>query len=186
MTAELVFLRHAEPEVRIELPPSQWGLSKEGKAQNVVFACTGVFDDVQAVYSSSEKKAYHTAVPLAIRSRQRVNVETALNELNRDQGLCLSTNQYRDAVRQILRDRNFVVDDWESATRALSRFRAGVSGIAAEHPDEKVLIVTHGIVMTLYFSNLLNDWRQAFDRWSSLKFLTWGVVKDFQVVKDLM
>ncbi len=85
MSAELIFLRHAEPYVRIELPSSQWELSEIGTEHSVEVACSGIFDDAQALYSSDEKKAYQTACRFAIRIRKRVLKEPTLNELNRFQ-----------------------------------------------------------------------------------------------------
>ena len=53
----------------------------------------------------------------------------------------------------------------ESADQAYERFRAAVSGVLGQHPDDNVVLVTHGTVMTLLItraqigSDALSFWK---------------------------
>ncbi|MHA1930155.1 MAG: histidine phosphatase family protein [Candidatus Thorarchaeota archaeon] len=192
MVSELVLLRHAEPHVEIADVPSKWGVSKEGKAQAIKLAFSGVFNDIDLIISSDEPKAYQTADMIALRQKQSVIRNPLFDELNRDGGFYLSSSQYKLAVQTILQDYSFRVDGWETAASALSRFKRGIDQVLAEHSSKRVLIISHGIVLTMYFSELLgnsdNMLVQELNliRWDTLEYCSWGVVKDNKVVKDII
>lgn len=192
MPTELILLRHAEPNIQIELAPSQWGLSSAGKSQAVKLALSGVFNDVDVFIASNEPKAFQTAALVALRQKQTVVRNPLFNELNRDGGFYLTSSQYKAAVHAVLKDHSFQVDGWETASGALSRFKRGIEDVLAEYDSQRVLITTHGMVLTLFFAYLLEVETNipipeiALVRWDELKYGSWGIVKDNKVVKDIL
>ena len=192
MMSELVLLRHAEPKIQIEEVPSKWGVSVDGKAQAIKLAFSGVFNDVDLIIASNEPKGYQTAEMIALRQKQSVIRNPLFNELNRDGGFYLTSSQYKLAVQTVLQDYSFRVDGWETAASALSRFKRGIDEVLAEYDNMRILIVTHGMVLTLYFSELLGNKENMpvqelnLVRWDTLEYCNWGVVKDNEVVKDII
>jgi len=192
MPTELILLRHAEPQIQIELAPSQWGLSSDGKSQAVKLALSGVFNDVDVFISSTEPKAFQTAALVALRQKKTVDRNPLFNELNRDGGFYLTSSQYKIAVHTVLKDNSYKIDGWETATGALNRFKRGIEDVLAKYDSQRVLITTHGIVLTLFFSYLLEVETNipipeiALVRWDELKYGSWGIVKDNKVVKDIL
>ena len=150
------------------------------------------FNDVDLIISSTEPKAYQTADMIALRQKQTVFRNPLFDELNRDGGFYLTSSQYKIAVQTVLQDYSYRVDGWETSASALSRFKRGINEVIAEHDAKRVLIISHGIVLTLYFSESLgnkdNMLVQELNlvRWDTLEYCSWGVVQDNIVIKDII
>ena len=56
MNNTLIFLRHAKTIQDKSKPSSQWRLAETGKKTAKELAASGIFDDVDIVISSNEKK----------------------------------------------------------------------------------------------------------------------------------
>jgi broad specificity phosphatase PhoE len=61
----------------------------------------------------------------------------------------LSEGEYRTGLAKLYEEPASVVFGDESADQARARFTVALDGLLAEHPDENVVVVTHGTVMTL-------------------------------------
>ncbi len=192
MVSELVLLRHAEPRIQIEEVPSKWGVSSQGKAHAIKLAFSGVFNDVDLIIASNEPKGYQTAEMIALRQKQSVFRNPLFNELNRDGGFYLTSSQYQLAVKTVLNDYTFRVDGWETAASALSRFNRGIDEVLTEHDGKRILIVSHGMVLAMYFSELLGNRSNMpvqelnLVRWDTMEYCGWGIVKNGDVVKDII
>ncbi|UCE10248.1 MAG: histidine phosphatase family protein [Candidatus Thorarchaeota archaeon] len=185
MSKELYFLRHAETSIVYELPPSKWPLSGKGREQAVKLALLGTFDEVDVLISSEEPKAYQTAGPLAIKCKVPIIQDPYFNELNRDHGLMMTTAGYRQAIHRALVNPDHEELGWEKPRAALKRFLAGVANVESRYNSDKILVVSHGVVLTLYFSHLLGIEEHSPERWDNLGFCDWGLVRDGQVERDL-
>jgi broad specificity phosphatase PhoE len=185
MSKNIYFLRHADTKVVYELPPSKWPLSKRGREQAVRLALLGVFDHIDVVISSEEPKAYQTAGPLAIKCKVPIIQNPYFNEINRDYGLMMTTAGYNHTIHKVLVDPDHEEYGWEKPSAALRRFLAGVANVESEYNSDSILIVTHGVVLTLYFSHLLGIVEHSPERWDNLENCAWGHVQDGQVERDL-
>jgi hypothetical protein len=58
-------------------------------------------------------------------------------------------------------------------------------GINTNHNNSNILIASHGTVLTLYFSDLKDDFENIFNYWKNLSFGAVGVVKNFEIVEDI-
>lgn len=59
----------------------------------------------------------------------------------------------------------------EARDAVLERVRTCIGGILAEYEGDSVGVVSHGVVLTLYLTDLLGlDGRAAFALWSGLRF----------------
>jgi 2,3-bisphosphoglycerate-dependent phosphoglycerate mutase len=186
MNNTLIFLRHAKTIQDKTKPSSQWRLAETGKKTAKELATSGIFDDVDIVISSNEKKAYQTAKPFADRISKRIIKISELGELNRDKGGLLTQENYKRTMVKIFKKSDFEVYKWETSRHALRRFKHAIEKIDKQYHNKKILIVTHGIVMSLYFADIQNIRDNIFMRWESLAFCAWGIVKNGKVIKDVI
>ena len=186
MNNKLIFLRHAETKKDRNVPVSKWHLTEDGVKRAQEVADGGVFDGVDIIISSTEKKAVDTAKPIADRLGLEISQVDGLTEIDRDKGGLLSKEEYEEMKVRIFQDLNFSDHGWESAGHALERYKKAVREIDEKYEGKKILIVSHGSVMTLFFSDLQNDFDDIFQRWQNLDFCAWGVIENGKVTKDLI
>ena len=186
MSNSLYFLRHAETKIKPEIPAREWNLTKAGRLSTQQLVESQVFDKIDGIIYSSEKKAKQTAAIIS----KVVAVDSyelpEIDELRRDHEGFLSNNEYRSRVRATLTDWGRNEPGWESGEDALRRFLDGIRRINIMFYNKNILIITHGLVLTLYFSSLKNFGNIAFERWAQLKFLSWGLVRDDKVLIDIV
>ncbi len=179
------FLRHGETKVDKNTPISAWALSEKGEAQAKQFAQDGTFKDVDLVFSSTEEKAYKTALPIAESLGKEVSKLEEIVELNRDNGEFLSADDYENAIKQCLGNSGKSFNNWETAAHALERFERKIEELDSVYDNKKILIVGHGFTINLYFSKLLGLLDKVYQRLNTNDFADWGVVKNQKVVKDI-
>lgn len=175
-------LRHAKVNVNPRKPANEWTLSSEGISETRRLVEERMLTDADFVYSSEEEKAYHTAKIIANSIGKEVAELSNFNELNRKSFL----ENYEFAVEKAFSNTDGSRNNWESCINALKRFRKGIELIDQKHENKRILIVSHGIVLTLYFAHLKGDMNNLFSRWKRLRFLSYGVVENAAVVKDIV
>ncbi len=106
-------------------------------------------------------------------------------ELDRGKSPVLAREEYEARVRRAMALPDQRVEDWESAEHAIARFKTGIEKVESEK-QEATLIVSHGIILTLYFSELKNESKNAFERWSQLAFCAWGLTEGSTVLRDII
>ena len=175
-------LRHGKVCVDKNKPPREWILSHEGVKEVSELAENRTFEHVDLIYSSEEEKAFHTAQIIADSIGKSALKLSNFNELNRNKFI----GNYESAIREAFSNINKSLSSWESCLSALQRFREGIELMNVGYRNKKILIVSHGIVLTLYFAHLKGEMNNLFSRWKRLSFLGWGVVKDSIVLKDIV
>lgn len=186
MNNTLIFLRHAETMQDKNELISQWVLTEKGKSAVERLANSGIFYDVEIIISSNENKAYQTAKSIADKLDKKIIKMPELNELNRDKGGLFTQDNYNRMMIMIFEDLDFTAHEWETCRHALNRFKRAVTKIDNQYNNKKILIVTHGIVMSLYFADMQNISEDIFVRWKSLPFCVCGIVKNHKVFKDIV
>jgi broad specificity phosphatase PhoE len=186
MTIEITFLRHAETLRDEKIPVSKWGLSPEGLKQAKAVRTVLKKYPFDYVISSGEDKAYETAKFFENMISSRIKSNPLFNELNRDTGPYLSNDEYPKAVQYAMDTPSKSVHEWETVDSALDRFKYGVEQLNQKYQSKTLLVVSHGIVLTVFFASLLNCMNMAFDRWKNLRFCAYGIVKDGAVIKDIV
>ncbi|TFG04395.1 histidine phosphatase family protein, partial [Candidatus Thorarchaeota archaeon] len=180
----IIFLRHAETRVESHVPSSEWSLSTAGQHSAEKLAETGVFDDIDSIVSSDEKKALQTAEPFCARLELEPIEEQLFRELDRGSVNLPSSEEYSNVVRWALTDLDTKYFDWETARSALNRVQVGVLRIENGFKENTVLVVSHGIVLSLFFANRLGELDKVYERWVELDFLDYGIVMDGLVTRD--
>ncbi len=185
MPTEIVFLRHAETVVSPNSPASEWLLAPSGQSESYELAASGILGEIDAIVSSDEMKAIETAEPFARMFGLEIESNHDFRELNRNAGPFLTREEYFSCVQEVLKSSSARPNGWECAADALARTKKGVQQAMSQHSSERVLVVSHGLVLTLYFADLQDAMHEAFDRWNLLPFCGWGVVSNNRVLRDI-
>ncbi|NHK31078.1 MAG: histidine phosphatase family protein [Asgard group archaeon] len=90
-----------------------------------------------------------------------------------------------DTVRKAVKNRDQSYDNWETAQYALTRFSNGISKINAECHNKIILIVSHGIVLNLYFANFKSKINQTYKFWLTVDFCDYGIIQNEVIIKDI-
>jgi|SRR3989344_1188212 len=185
MNNTFYFLRHGQTKRDSGVPISKWTLSDKGEEQAKKLAQEGVFKDADLVFSSTEDKAYKTALPTAESLGEEVTRLEEIVELNRDHGVFMQADQYEKTIKQCLENPNQSFNNWETANHALERFSSKIAVLDEEYENKKILVVGHGFTINMYFAKLLGVLDKVYERLSMNNFADWGTVRNQKVLKDI-
>jgi len=180
------FLRHVAPRLDKSKPRSKWILSEDSVHAAQELVRSPVFDSIDLIVSSDEEKAYQTAKRVADNLGREVIRMPELNELDQDPGGFLEKDEFEKTIRFALTHWDQSLHGWETARHALDRFEKAVNKIDSEHRGKIILVASHGCVLSLYFSKLLNKLNTVYERWNKTTFLSYGIVREGKVVKDIV
>lgn len=180
------YLRHAETKIDTRGGISNWVLSERGHKQAEALVNEEIFSDIDEIITSGENKAVQTALPLAKKLEIHIKQYAELNELYRDEEEFLTGVDYRKYVNKTLSNIHKPVGKWETGIDALTRFAKKMDEIDSEYSDMKILVVSHGLVINLYFCKLLERFEDAFRRWTLTTFCDYGIVKNAKVIEDIV
>lgn len=181
----LIFLRHAETIIDKKLDISEWTLTKKGIKDALIISDNYLFQDVDIIITSNEEKSVKSVYPLSDKLQKEFLIESDLNEIYRDKGKYLNKDQYLKTMKSSLENRNISYNNWETANNALKRFSEKIKEIDSRYNSKKILIVSHGVVINLYFAKMLGKLDNIFERWSTNTFCDYGVIQNSKVIKDI-
>ena len=178
-------LRHAETKIDLTRKASEWLLTEEGEKEVEKIAKEVFRKKFDLICSSSEKKALQTASPFAEKSNLKINQIYEFRELNRDKGNQFTDVEYYQIVELVLKNRNRIYNNWETANEALTRFKNKFQEIDEINENKTILIVSHGLILNLFFAHLLNDFSDIYERWKHTKFCDYGILDKGTLLKDI-
>jgi broad specificity phosphatase PhoE len=178
----LTLVRHSLPEIKKDLPASQWKLSEEGKARARRLADVLKSHGFDFIATSHEPKAVETAQILADQFGLQPRVIAGLHEHERRNTPYLSKIDFEANVREFFEKPDIPVFGDETADQAHARFSGTINSILSENNNSKIAIVSHGTVISLFVSRLSG--KPGFKIWSELG-LPCFMVLDMQS-KELM
>jgi probable phosphoglycerate mutase len=169
----LILVRHGETSANTK---SVWHgsidtpLSKRGRRQasRVARHLGEAFPDAGALYASDLQRARETAEAIG----EALGLETRLEEDLREYHLGSWEGKTYDELyhvhklwHHIKTDPDFAPHGGESPLQAASRVSAALRKIAAEHPRERVIVVTHGGALSMAMGAILDgsytNWRRV-------------------------
>jgi 2,3-bisphosphoglycerate-dependent phosphoglycerate mutase len=156
----IYFVRHAHAEWT---PDEERPLSAKGSedAKRVADELHGY--PISSIYSSPARRALQTISPLAERIGIPIEIEPDLRERNLGEGVF---DDFFQAVRITWRNPTFAHPGGESSADAQKRGIAVVMRLQAKHPDQAIVLSTHGNLMALilkYFTPSI-----GYEFWESL------------------
>lgn len=161
---ELVLIRHGETDMNRELRFQghvNVGLNAIGLEQARRLAARLCTEQADALYASDLLRARQTAEPIAAGLALQPVPESGLREQNfgRVDGMRVDDIQreHPDAWAGWLRfEEDFCMPDGESTRAFHQRVMQAVQRVIAAHPDEKVVIVTHGGVLDMIYRTAMS------------------------------
>ena len=187
MNNSIVFLRHAETVVDQKIPVDKWAISEKGKEKTREIVNSGCFDDIEIVFASEEMKAIQTASFVSERLGKKIITDSDFNELRREGGYISSKDLYENQVKKLFEEGSSEIEEWEEARSALRRIMRAIDHIDNEYTNMKILVVSHGIILSLYFNHILGITKDKhFNRWKKMEFCGWGIVENKKVIKDII
>lgn len=174
-STHLILVRHGETEWNKEHKMqghSDVPLNDTGTNQAKLFAdqIVKVYPHIDAIYSSDLQRAYQTAKITADKYDQPVHQRSRLREICWGQlegkfthdplvSECDEKAQEAKALHPNRKDRwNFpLAPGAENSNQLLTRFQEELLTIARDHPDQTVLVFSHGKAITTFLTDLLND-----------------------------
>lgn len=181
---KIIFLRHAHTQKDHLINAAKWSLSEKGKLQAKKVSEMPILDFIDVIYVSEEKKTFSTVELLAKKLNKSPQSLSFFNEVKRGDKFFTKEEFELEKIKQ-LTDLNYPAFDGERGIDALARFKRGVEFVAKKNPDKIILIVTHGTILNIYFSDLLNVYKELPDRWDKTDFCAIGVVENNKVIQDI-
>ncbi len=157
--SELVLVRHGESEPMVEGQPvplvdghGDPALAPEGRAQAELVGERLSTEPIAAIYVTTLRRTHETAAPLAARLGLTPTVEPDLREVHLgDWEGELFRQKVADGdpivVQMFTEQRWDLIPGSESGESFSARVKAGITRIAAAHPDRRVAVVVHGGVI---------------------------------------
>jgi broad specificity phosphatase PhoE len=188
MSQKLYFLRHAETKFDENCPPRDWVLSETGENQSQMIAHHHNFRDIDVIICSTEKKTTLTALPLSEKLQVSIQYNGGLDEINSNNLPLTDHNIYLQQKKYEFRHLNEASIKKESYENGLNRFNNAINFIQQTHRNKKILIVSHGTVLTLYFAQIigiLSNGNHLCKRWRELEFCAWGLIEGGKLIRDI-
>ncbi len=180
--AKLLVVRHAAVRVDYAVPPARWELSEPGRRRTRELAKNAPWQGIVRIYHSAERKAVATAAILSHDTGIATVCAPGLGELTMP--LIPARAEFiRRMERYLAGTDEEEFESWSAATRRIVHC---VEDIVAESPGQSVAIVSHGRILTVFYSHLLRrrlnvaDWQSiALPDWSIVDTTTWTVERGF-------
>jgi len=163
----LYLITHAHTQQKKEADATRWELSETGKAQAVALARLPFWGEVDRVVVSSEAKTRLTVVPVLAARRLPLTVDPRLDELGRGSGW---VEDYAARVAEVFAHTERSIGGWESAAAALTRFLGSIHALRDAFPQETIVLVGHGLTLSLFRAHLLGQEQVNFADWQRLSF----------------
>ena len=126
-----------------------WGITEAAREDCVLLAHHLSSDVGPAAYTSDERKALETAQVIGLRRGLRVVVDDRFAEVDRP---TTWDDDYRAQAARYLGDR--AEPGWEPRDRVVARFSAGVAAAIEASAAADIVIVNHGLALSLYVASV--------------------------------
>ena len=154
MSQFLILVKHSMPQIREDLPAREWALSDEGIMRAEQLAERLDPYQPQILVSSPEPKALETAGMIARRHQLSLNIFHDLHEHDRSRVPYMPKEEFDKAVREFFTYSDKQLFGNETADKAHERFSNAVHSILYFYKDKRIIVVSHGTVISLFVSRI--------------------------------
>ncbi|MEM6430710.1 MAG: histidine phosphatase family protein [Deinococcota bacterium] len=147
---QLILIRHAETQQDSNISSHNWRLTANGYDACVQLARELRKDNLTHIVTSDEFKATETGRILAEQLGIPVRQADNLHEHARKGFPYVAPDVFLDTLRRFFEMPDVLVFGQETATQAAIRFEKGVQQVLETHPQDKLALVSHGTVMSLF------------------------------------
>ena len=160
-----MLIRHANPALRSDRPPAEWGLSEAGIRRARALADRVRPGSARAVYTSTERKAVETAQLLGTAWQLPVTPIIGLHEHERAGEPRVQASEFERRVRELFGRPRDLVYGTETGEQARRRFEHALATLLTTDSSD-VIVVSHGTVISLFVAHAAGIEPYAF--WQSL------------------
>ena len=157
---KLLLIRHFEPILDPDNPPSKWEFSDRGRQRAQALGAYLLENGTTALYSSQETKAFQTAKHAGTVAGLSTVAIQDFREHDREKiAIIGSDREHRARVIDCIRKPDELVLGSETVGAALKRFAAAIHKImepvdAIDH-ERTVAVVSHGTVISVFIAGML-------------------------------
>lgn len=152
ITSSLILVRHAAPQIDVTVPAHTWPLSDKGRDSCYELAERLRPHGPTRIITSTETKARQTGDIIANTLQLPIEDQSGLHEHDRSNVTDLDQATFQILVARLLTDPNTLVFGQETGTQARNRFTQAIFSIRRRYPDDTLIVVTHGTVLTLFIA----------------------------------
>ncbi|AJS58974.1 histidine phosphatase family protein [Paenibacillus sp. IHBB 10380] len=161
MTTFIYFVRHAE-SIYVEGTERSRSLSEKGMADALAIKDILKTEEIDYFISSPYERSIETIRPMAIEYLKDIKIEEDLRERNIGE---FSSISFKEAKCQVYEDIHYAFPQGESNLKAQKRSVKVMEDILETYEGKKIVIGTHGDIMTLMMNHF--DKQYGFDFWES-------------------
>lgn len=162
----LILVKHSLPQIVLAIPAREWSLSPAGRARCQPLAARLAAYSPDRVISSIEPKAVETAQIVAQEIHKPSRIQEGLHEHDRTGVEFLDRETFEARVAEFFKHPNELVLGRETARQAQERFSKALESVTAGHPNENLVVVSHGTVITLFVEKITGQ--EPFSLWKRL------------------
>ena len=182
----LILVRHSISQTDPNKPAAQWGLSEEGRQRCRPLAEQLVPYRPDIIITSTETKAQETGRLVAEILNLPVQTAPNLHEHERGNvGWFASKADFEAQVGRFFAEPGELVFGEETADQSHHRFAQAVAEVVGRYPEQNIVIVTHGTVLSLFISRSAG--LDSFSFWQRLDMPAYVVISlpDGRVTKTV-
>ena len=153
----LILVKHSLPEIDPNFPAPVWRLSEEGRRRCIPLAKALAAYLPALAYTSREPKAIETGQIVAERLGLSCTSVDDLHEHSRLTAPYTSRFEFEHNVSRFFAEPDNLVFGEETAVQAATRFSNAVKGLMVRHPQETLIIFSHGTVISLFYQSVLGQ-----------------------------
>jgi 2,3-bisphosphoglycerate-dependent phosphoglycerate mutase len=194
-TTELIMVRHAEPDYQAassSSDPLDPPLTERGRGQAVRLAQRMGATQIDAIYSSTMRRAIETAAIVAAAKDLPIIAAPQLREVAVGSRV-LTNGAKKDPqklasqvlMRFLNNPRWDAIQGLEPSREFRHRVVQAVDAIITEHPGERVILVTHAGVINAYLSMVLDIQRDMFFLPEHASISVLRVLRDLWAVQNI-
>lgn len=169
--SKLYMIRHAPVTVDFRIRSSEWSISEEGIHATRQLVLNQSWNDVQRIYHSPERKAAGTAEVVSAMTGIPMTVVNDLRELSVPH-IDASDEFIRRVGAYLL---GFPDPEFENWDQAAQRIVGAIAAIVAEAAGRSAAVVSHGRILTVWFSHLFQR-RMSVAEWQSIRLPDLSVI----------
>ena len=169
MPTRLILVRHAAVQIDKSVNSHDWQLTEDGRSATHLLAPKLHAYQPRHIYNSEEPKARATGTALADVLHLATQAVGGLQEHDR-RGVPFfeSKSEFETAVSQLFTHPHELLFGQETGQQARQRFSQAITNLCQRHPNETIIITTHGTVLTLFVTHF-NPQLDATTFWRSLE-----------------
>ncbi|MEC9360723.1 MAG: histidine phosphatase family protein [SAR324 cluster bacterium] len=160
---EIILIRHGETEWNSQQRMqghSNSDLSAEGRGQIQALGKWMKYVSFNHIYSSDTLRAMQTAKAITQYTGHTLHLDKRIREKNLGVFEGLTSNEAKERFPDVYNlfktaGRNYVIDKGESTQQLLDRSLEFIEEIRLRHPDQRVVIVSHGGVVRVLMKHTL-------------------------------